>query len=95
MKDPKAPCKNCKHLGESIFNRVDPPDCFYCKPPYYGYWEPDLEIIQEEMTLKLDYYSAYLEGKYQVTILTKSKEAAEAYARELGINFDEMKEDEQ
>lgn len=40
-KDPKDPCKNCKHLGESIFIGSEPPVCLNCKGPDFLEWEVD------------------------------------------------------
>jgi len=42
----------------------------------------------------MNYYSAFLNGRYQATYMAKTKEVAEQQARKNGIEFDEMKEDE-
>ena len=38
-KDNTDPCKNCKHLGSSIFTSIEPIMCESCKEPDFIWWE--------------------------------------------------------
>jgi len=42
----------------------------------------------------MNYYSAFLAGKYQASFMAKTKEDAERQALEYCIGFDELKGDE-